>query len=138
MRRIQAYLQSTRPLPNLCTVAALQLFLVQVYEQTHRELSRLGARGWERPVTHAAYSRLNARGDAVTYFCFIESTILSVPHMEPLIADDLDEATLEAEALLDQHASGYAAHVFEDNERVASVWRPERVTPQVVTDQPSA
>ena len=89
-------------------------------------------------MTHAAYSRLNARGDAVTYFCFIESTILSVPHMEPLIADDLDEATLEAEALLDQHASGYAAHVFEDSERVASVWRPERVTPQVVTDQPSA
>lgn len=59
----------------------------------------------------------------MTYFCFIESDILTVPHMEPLVADDLDAAQLEAEALLDQHASGYAAHVFEDDERVTSVRR---------------
>lgn len=62
----------------------------------------------------------------MTYFCFIESTILSVPHMEPLMADDLDEAKLEAEALLDQHASGHAAHIFEDDERLATIRRPER------------
>lgn len=60
----------------------------------------------------------------MTYFCFIESDILTIPHMEPLVADDLDAARLEAEALLEQHASGYAAHVFEDDERVASVRRP--------------
>lgn len=48
----------------------------------------------------------------MTYFCFIESDILSVPHMEPLMADDLDAAKTEAEALLAQHVSGFAAHVF--------------------------
>lgn len=57
----------------------------------------------------------------MTYFCFIESDILTVPHMEPLIADDLDDARSEAEALLAQHASGYAAHVFEDGERLATI-----------------
>lgn len=60
----------------------------------------------------------------MTYFCFIESDILSVPHMEPLTADDLDAAKTEAEALLAQHASGFAAHVFEDEERAATI-RPE-------------
>ena len=59
----------------------------------------------------------------MTYFCYVECSILSVPHMEPLAADDLDEAKLEAEALLAQHASGYAAHVFEDDERVATIRR---------------
>ncbi|MDP2116586.1 MAG: hypothetical protein Q8J71_04240 [Brevundimonas sp.] len=59
----------------------------------------------------------------MAYFCFIESTARSVPHMEPLVADDLDEAKLEAEALLDQHASGHIAHVFDGDERVASVRR---------------
>lgn len=57
----------------------------------------------------------------MTYFCFIASDILSVPHMEPLMADDLDAAKTEAEALLAQHASGFAAHVFQDEERVATV-----------------
>lgn len=60
----------------------------------------------------------------MTYFCFIESDILTVPHMEPLVSDDLDDAKLEAEALLAQHGSGYAAHIFEDDERVASI-RPD-------------
>ena len=57
----------------------------------------------------------------MTYFCFIESDILTVPHMEPLIANEPDDARTEAEALLAQHASGYAAHVFEDGERVATI-----------------
>ena len=70
----------------------------------------------------------------MTYFCFIESDILSVPHMEPLAADDLDEAKTEAEALLDQHASGYAAHVFEDDEPVATIRRnPRRGSQEPVT-----
>lgn len=63
----------------------------------------------------------------MTYFCFIESEILSVPHMEPLAADDLDSAKLEAEALLEQHASGYAAHIFEDDDRVATIRRQNRI-----------
>jgi hypothetical protein len=43
--------------------------------------------------------------------------------MEPLMAEELDEAKTEAEALLGQHASGYAAHVFENNEKVATIRR---------------
>ena len=74
----------------------------------------------------------------MTYFCFIESAILSVPHMEPLAADDLDGAKIEAEALLDQHASGYAAHVFEDDERVATIRREEPSSPGSAADRPLA
>ncbi len=77
-------------------------------------------------------------GDAVTYFCFIESGIQSVPHMEPLAADDPHEARLEAEALLAQHASGYIAHVFEGDERVASIRRDDRAGSLSPADQPSA
>lgn len=65
----------------------------------------------------------------MTYFCFIESDILSVPHMEPLMADDPETAKVEAESLLDQHASGYTAHVFEDDERVATIRRERRSHP---------
>lgn len=64
----------------------------------------------------------------MTYFVFIESEILSVPHMEPLAAEGPHEARLEAEALLAQHASGYAAHVFEDDEKVATIRREGRST----------
>lgn len=62
----------------------------------------------------------------MTYVCFIDSTIMSVAHMEPLPADDLDEAMLLAEALLDRHDSGYAARVFEDDEHVATIRREDR------------
>lgn len=62
----------------------------------------------------------------MTYFVFIESDILTVPHMEPIGADTLDEARDAAEALLGQHASGYAAHLFEDDERVATIRRESR------------
>lgn len=57
----------------------------------------------------------------MTFFVFIESEILSVPHMEPLVSDDLNAAKTEAEAVLGQHASGYAAHVFKGEERVATI-----------------
>lgn len=60
----------------------------------------------------------------MTYFCFIESEILTVPHMEPLGAETLDEARIEAAALLNLHGSGIAAHVFEGDNRVHTV-RPE-------------
>lgn len=69
----------------------------------------------------------------MTCFCFIESSILSVPHMEALAASDLDQAKLEAGALLDQHASGFAAHVFEADERVVTVRREGRAP--TVNDQ---
>lgn len=57
----------------------------------------------------------------MTYFCFIESSILTVPHMEPLESEDLASARDEAEALLAQHDSGTAAHIFRDNQQIASV-----------------
>lgn len=62
----------------------------------------------------------------MTYFCFIESDILTVPHMEPLMAEELDDARSEAEALLGQHASGYAAQIFEGDEKVATIRREGR------------
>lgn len=57
--------------------------------------------------------------------------------MEPLMADELDEAKLEAEGLLSQHASGYAAHIFEDDEQVASIQRDERACRVCSMEQPS-
>lgn len=61
----------------------------------------------------------------MAYLCFIESDILSVPHMEPLMAETLEDATLEAKALLVQHLSGFAAHIFEGDRRVGTVRRGE-------------
>jgi hypothetical protein len=61
----------------------------------------------------------------VTYFCFIESDILSAPQLEPLTASDLDGATREAEALLARHAGGYAAHVLLGEDCVATIRRGE-------------
>ncbi|RYF31454.1 MAG: hypothetical protein EOO23_02510 [Comamonadaceae bacterium] len=74
----------------------------------------------------------------MTFFCFIESDILSVPHMEPLAADTLAEAKDEAEALLGQHASGYAAHVFEGDDKLATIRREGRSNPLVSDRQASA
>ena len=57
----------------------------------------------------------------MTYFCFIESDILSTPHMEPLTAETLDDAAEEARRLMRNHASAIAAHVFEGDERISSI-----------------
>jgi hypothetical protein len=57
----------------------------------------------------------------VTYICFVESSIVSVPHMEPLSAMTAEEARDEARRLLRQHASGVAAHVFAGEERIHSI-----------------
>lgn len=62
-----------------------------------------------------------------TYFCFIESDILTVPHMEPLAAGSDAEALAEAEALLATHHSGLAAHVLRDEVRVGTVRAPTRL-----------
>lgn len=67
------------------------------------------------------------------YLCFIESDILSVPHMEALIADDPASAEAEAAELLARHFSGYAAHVFCGDQRIATIRKPaaDRVAPHL-------
>ena len=62
------------------------------------------------------------------YFCYIESSILSVPHMEPLAASTPEEGCEEALRLLAQHSSGIAAHVFQGEERVWTL-RPQEARP---------
>lgn len=87
----------------------------------------------------AAEREIRARGRARTmespmpYLCFIESDILSVPHMEALIADDPARAEAEAADLLAQHSSGYAAHVFDGDQRIATIRKPaaDRVAPHL-------
>ena len=63
---------------------------------------------------------------SVPYFCFIESRILSVPHMEPLAATTAPEARDEARVLLSRHDSGYAAHVFLGDERIHTIAAEKR------------
>ncbi len=55
------------------------------------------------------------------YFCFIERDILGTPYMEPLMAETDDEALAQAEALLRTHASGIAAHILRNDERIGTV-----------------
>lgn len=57
----------------------------------------------------------------MTYICFVESDISDVPHMEPLDAQTLGAAMLEAEHLLKRHTSGVRAHVVLGEERLATV-----------------
>lgn len=57
----------------------------------------------------------------MTYFCYIESKILTVPHMEPLLAETEDEAMSEAADLMGLHSSAIAAHVFKDEDRVGTI-----------------
>ncbi|MFN4040892.1 MAG: hypothetical protein ACK4I0_04430 [Brevundimonas sp.] len=57
----------------------------------------------------------------MTYFCFVECEILSVPHMEPLAADDAESALEEARSLMRRHSSAIAAHVFQGEARIGTV-----------------
>lgn len=57
----------------------------------------------------------------MTYFCFIESTILSVPHMEPMLAETDEEAMSEAADLMGLHSSAIAAHVFKADDRIGTI-----------------
>ena len=57
----------------------------------------------------------------MTYICFVESDISSVPHMEPLAADSLGAAMLETEHLLKRHSSAVRAHIVRGEERLATV-----------------
>lgn len=69
-----------------------------------------------------------------TYFCFIESDVLSIPHVEPLMAQTEAEALAEASALLRTHASGIAAHVLCGEERIGTV-RPAPTQPDSDSDE---
>jgi len=67
----------------------------------------------------------------VTYICFIDCTAMTVPHLEVLEAESLDEAKIEAERLLKRHASGIAAHVYEGKKLLATVGKAsERQDPE--------
>lgn len=69
-----------------------------------------------------------------TYFCFIESDVLSIPHVEPLMAQTDAEALEEASALLRTHASGIAAHVLCGEARIGTV-RPAPTQPNSDPDE---
>ena len=57
----------------------------------------------------------------MTYFCFIESSLQSVPHMEPLLVQSHDAAVEEARALMRLHSSATLAHIVLGEERVATL-----------------
>lgn len=57
----------------------------------------------------------------MTYFCLIESTILNVPHMEPMLARSDEEAMQEAADLMDLHASAIVAHVFKGEVKIGTL-----------------
>lgn len=69
-----------------------------------------------------------------TYFCFIESDVLSTAHVEPLMAETDAGALEEAAALLRTHASGIAAHVLCGEERVGTI-RPVPTRPGSEPDE---
>lgn len=57
----------------------------------------------------------------MTFICFIESEGSSVPHMEPMTADNLATALVEARRMLGTHSRPLAAHVFKDDQRVETI-----------------
>ncbi len=57
----------------------------------------------------------------MTYFCYIESAISTVPHMEPLSASTLEEALVEAAGLMTHHTSATQARVFSDGRELAGL-----------------
>ena len=61
----------------------------------------------------------------MTYFCFIESSILHVPHMEPLVSENPEDAREEARELMALHTNALAAHVFHGDQRIATVMPDE-------------
>lgn len=57
----------------------------------------------------------------MTYFVFIESDAFTVPHMEPLLATDSEDAMAEARDLMGLHFSAIAAHVFKGDDRIGTI-----------------
>lgn len=57
----------------------------------------------------------------MTYICFIETGKSSVPHMEPLAADDAETALKKARGLMAEHSAVIAAHVYDGDQRIATL-----------------
>ncbi len=57
----------------------------------------------------------------MTYFCFIDSRLSSVPHMETLAVDNAGSALKKARRLMSEHPNAVAAHVFKGDERIATL-----------------
>ena len=57
----------------------------------------------------------------MTYFCFIESRLSSVPYMEPLSVDDAETAIERTRRLMSEHPSAVAAQVFCGEEQIATL-----------------
>ncbi|WP_374274225.1 hypothetical protein [Brevundimonas sp.] len=55
------------------------------------------------------------------FFCFVESSLVGLQYMQPLDADFIDDARGEAAGLLRHHERAYAAHIFADDEFVATI-----------------
>jgi hypothetical protein len=72
----------------------------------------------------------------VTFFCFIESALSDVPHMEPLSAEDPAGAAAEARRLLSRHASGRVAHVYLGDNLVVTVRQDEDREPRQTSKRP--
>lgn len=79
-------------------------------------LSLANAGAWERSAADAAHSRLVTWGNAVTFICFVETETSSVPYMEPMPVDTLEEARAHARRLLEDHRAARAAHIFNGDE----------------------
>lgn len=61
----------------------------------------------------------------MTYICFIECKASSVPYMEPLLVEDRETAMDKARSLMADHASAIAAHIFDGDERIATLTADE-------------
>lgn len=65
----------------------------------------------------------------MTYFCFIEKTNSSVPHMEALSVADVTEAEAAARDLMRQHQSVIVAHVFEGDRLLRTFTADDQISP---------
>ena len=57
----------------------------------------------------------------MTYFCFVESSLVGAQHMQPLDALSMEAARREAASLMLTHRRAYAAHIFVGDEHLATI-----------------
>lgn len=60
-------------------------------------------------------------GPSMTYFCFLESSLVGVQYMQPMDAESVEEARQEAARLMRHHTRAYAAHIFAEDDHVATI-----------------
>lgn len=58
----------------------------------------------------------------MTYLCFIETQTSSVPHMEALDADTLEEAQAAAHRMIGEHRAPVAVHLFKGEDLIQTVF----------------